>query len=90
MENVEWRMGITTIAKLRPPPQITHGEPLATAVKAVTPGEIEKLYRKTFKRQNFSILHSSPVEEKNGIPQSSENGPFAIQEERATSPFSKD
>jgi len=67
-----------------------HGEPPTIAVKAATLGETEKLCCKNFARQNFSILHSSPVEEKNGIPHSSENGPSAIQGERATSPFFED
>jgi hypothetical protein len=40
---------------------------------------------KTF-HEKFSILHSSPVEEKKFSP-FSENGPSAIQGERATSPF---
>jgi hypothetical protein len=36
-------------------------------VKEATPSEKHKLCDKTFTQEVFSILHSSPVEEKNGI-----------------------
>jgi hypothetical protein len=36
-------------------------------VKEATPGEKQKLCGKTFAQEVFFILHSSPVEEKNGI-----------------------
>ena len=42
-----------------------HNEP--SAVKEMTPGEKWMLCGKTFTQEVFSILHSSPVEEKNGI-----------------------
>ena len=45
--------------------QIKHNEPLA--VKEVTPCEKQKLCRKTFAWEVFSILHFSPLEEKNEI-----------------------
>jgi hypothetical protein len=49
----------------RPPLQIKHSEP--PAVKEVTPSEKHKLCGKTFAQEVFSILHSSPVKEKNEI-----------------------
>jgi hypothetical protein len=42
-----------------------HNEP--PTVKEATPGEKQKLCDKTFAQEVFSILHSSPVEEKNEI-----------------------
>jgi hypothetical protein len=62
-------------------PQIKHNKP--PAVKEATLGE-------TFTQEVFSILHSSPVEEKNGIFNLQRLDPSAFQGERATSPFSED
>jgi hypothetical protein len=69
-------------------PQIKHNKP--PAVKEATLGEKQKLCGKTFTQEVFSILHSSPVEEKNGIFNLQRLDPSAFQGERATSPFSED
>jgi hypothetical protein len=69
-------------------PQIKHNEP--PTVKEVTPGEKQKLCGKTFAQEVFSILHSSPVKEKNGILNLQRMGPSAFQGERVMSPFSED
>ena len=47
--------------------QIKHNEPPGPAVKEVTPCEKQKLCRKTFAQEVFSILHFSLLEEKNEI-----------------------
>jgi hypothetical protein len=49
------------------------GEP--PTVKETTPGEKHKLCGKTFAQEVFSILHSSPVEEKNEILNLQRMGP---------------
>ena len=95
----EWRMGIThestcgknsCSAQPRPPPQIKHSEPPPT-VEEATPCEKQKLCGKTFAQEVFSILHFSPVKEKNGILNLQRMGPpSAFQKKHATSPFSED
>jgi hypothetical protein len=56
----------------------THDEP--PAVKEATPSEKQKLCGKTFAQKVFSILHSSPVEEKNGILNLQRMGPPPFKE----------
>jgi hypothetical protein len=69
-------------------PQNKHIKP--PALKETTPGEKQKLCSKTFTQEVFSILHSSPVEEDNGILDLQSMGPPPFKEMRATSPFSED
>jgi hypothetical protein len=68
MENREWELHashhVVRIYALFTP-QIKHNVPLA--VKEATLGEKQKLCCKTFAQEVFSILHSSPMEEKNEI-----------------------
>jgi len=75
-------------AQPRPPPQNEHIKP--PAVKEATPCEKQKLCSKTFAQEVFCILHSSPVEEDNGILDLQRMGPPPFKEMRATSPFSED
>jgi hypothetical protein len=63
---------------VRPPPQNKHIEP--PAVKEATLGEKHKLCGKTFAQEVFSILHSSPMEEKNGILNLHRMGPPPFKE----------
>jgi hypothetical protein len=63
---------------LCPPLQIKHSEP--PTVKEATPGEKQKLCGKTFAQEVFSILHSSSVEEKNGILNLQRMGPPLFKE----------
>jgi hypothetical protein len=61
-----------------PPPQIKHSE--SPAVKEATPGEKHTLCSKTFAKEIFSILRSSPKEEKNGILNLQRMGPPPFKE----------
>jgi hypothetical protein len=81
MENGEWELPMSQhVVRIyaRPPPQIKHREP--HVVKEATPGENQKLCCKTFTQEVFSILHSSPVMEKNEILNLQRMGPPPFKE----------
>jgi hypothetical protein len=67
MENGEWKLPVSqhvvriyALFKESVPRRAFAGE-------EAIPGEKQKLCSKTFTQEVFSILHPSPVEEKNGI-----------------------
>jgi hypothetical protein len=75
VEDGEWRMGITRESACGKNlcSVYTLGEP--PTVKEATPVEKQELCGKTFAQEVFSSLHSSPMEDKNGILNLQRMGP---------------
>jgi hypothetical protein len=81
MENGEWELPVSQhVVRIYAlfTRSARHSEP--PTVKEATPGEKQKLFSKTFAQEVFSILHSSPVEEKNGILNLQRIGPPPFKE----------